>query len=562
MWDLKITGGTVVDGTGAAPYRGDIAVQQGRIAAIGSDAEGPAARTLDANGQIVTPGFVDIHTHYDGQASWGERLSPSSNLGATTVVMGNCGVGFAPCRPGDRAALIELMEGVEEIPDPVMAEGLPWNWESFPSYLDAIEARARDIDVAVLFPHGPLRVFAMGQRALDREAATDADLERMSELLREGLAAGAVGFSTSRTLVHRTLAGVPVPTYDAATRELKILGENLRGDARHVFQMIADWKDADAEFDILRHIGRETGARGTFTLLIIDSLPTLWREHLQRVESAQASGLDIRPQVLARPLGIMMGLTGSMTPFAAHPTMRTLAEQPLEAQLLELAKPAVKAQILSEAPVQPHVFMKLFGHRFDIMYPMEDPPNYRPDPADSVAARAERAGVTPQSWLYDYLLEDQGRAMIYMPSVNDSDHLPELLTHAHTLPALGDGGAHVGSICDASANIYLLSHWVRERGLLSIEDAVRKITGDAADLYGLTDRGRIETGLKADLNIIDLAQLSLSRPYMVRDLPAGGGRLHQEAKGLSATIVAGEPVYLNNEPTGALPGALVRKGVS
>jgi N-acyl-D-aspartate/D-glutamate deacylase len=561
MWDLKITGGTVVDGTGAAPFLADVAIQGGQIAAIGAAAAGPARQELDAQGQLVTPGFVDIHTHYDGQASWGERMNPSSNLGATTVVMGNCGVGFAPCRPEDRSALIELMEGVEEIPDPVMAEGLPWNWESFPSYLDALDARQRDIDVAVLFPHGPLRVFAMGERGLNREPATEADLARMGELLREGLAAGAVGFSTSRTLVHRTLAGVPVPTYDAATQELKALGENLSGDARHVFQMIADWKDAEAEFDILRHVGQTTGARGTFTLLIIDSLPTLWREHLNRVEDAQAKGIDIRAQVLARPLGIMMGLTGSMTPFAAHPTVRALAELPLAARIEALKASETKAQVLAERPEQPHVFMKLFGHRFDIMFPMEDPPNYRPDPEDSVLRQAERAGVEPASWLYDYLLEDDGRAMIYMPSVNDSDHLPELLAHEHTLPALGDGGAHVGSICDASANIYLLAHWVRERGLFSIQDAVRKITGDAAELYGLADRGQVAEGFKADLNIIDLEQLALGRPYMVHDLPAGGGRMHQEARGLSATIVSGKPVYVNGEPTGELPGALVRKQV-
>lgn len=559
-FDLLVRNGLIVDGSGAAGFSGDVGIKDGVIIAVGPNLEGSATQELDADGKVVTPGFVDIHTHYDGQATWGTHMSPSSNLGATTVVMGNCGVGFAPCRAPDRDALIELMEGVEEIPDVVMAEGLPWNWESFSDYLDAIETRPRDIDVAALFPHGPLRVFVMGQRALDREAATPEDIAAMKALLEEGMRAGAVGFSTSRTLVHRTLAGVPVPTYDAATAELKQLGESLSGDRGHVFQMVADWINAEAEYDVLRHVSENTGAKGTFTLMVIDTQPGLWREHLDRIEASQAQGLNIQGQVLSRPLGIMMGLTGSMTPFSARPSMRAIEHLPLAEKVAALSDPETRARILAEDPEVPHVFMKLFGKRFDAMYPMELPLEYMPDPSDSVAAQSAAAGKEAQAWLYDYFLKDGGKSLIYLPSVNNSEHVPELLTHPHTIPALGDGGAHVGSICDASANIYLLTKWVRDEQLFTLEQAIHKMTRKAAELYALNDRGLLAEGMKGDLNIIDLEALALQRPHIVHDLPANGKRFQQDADGLLATVVAGNVIYRNGQPTGELPGRLVRGG--
>lgn len=558
-YDLIIRGGNLIDGTGAPARSADIAVKDGRIAAMGPDIDGSAEREVDASGLLVTPGFVDVHTHYDGQATWDTHMTPSSNLGATTVVMGNCGVGFAPCKPQDRDALIELMEGVEEIPDVVMAEGLPWNWESFSDFLNALDARQRDVDIAVLYPHGPLRVYVMGQRALDREPATEEDIAEMQRLLKQGLDEGAVGFSTSRTLVHRTLSGTPVPTYQAANTELKALGSCLSGERGHVIQMIADWNDAEDEFSILSDTARDTGAKATFTLLIIDGLPTLWREHLERIDRSQAEGLDVRGQVLSRPLGMMFGLNTSMTPFSANPTMKSMQDLDLAEKVKRLADPDVKAQVLSEMPDNPHVFMKIFARKFTAMFPMDDPIEYLPDASGSVAAIAEREGVDPASWLYDYLLRDDGHSLIYLPSVNFAEeHIPELLQHPHTVPALGDGGAHVGSICDSSASVYLLTKWVRDEKLMSIEEGIALLSSRPADLYSLSDRGVLAPGMKADINLIDLDALQLRRPHIVADLPAGGKRLQQDAEGIVATFVSGKAIFEQGKATGELPGAVVR----
>ncbi|MCR9278627.1 MAG: D-aminoacylase [Pseudomonadaceae bacterium] len=558
-YDLLIRGGTVVDGTGAPAFKADVGVRDGKIARIAESIEDSAARTIDATGQLVTPGFVDVHTHYDGQATWDTHMTPSSNLGATTVVMGNCGVGFAPCRETDRDALIELMEGVEEIPDVVMAEGLPWNWESFGDFLDALDERSRDVDIAVLYPHGPLRVYVMGQRGLDREPATEQDIAEMKRLLAKGLDEGAVGFSTSRTLVHRTLGGTPVPTFKAANEELKALGEELSGDRGHVFQMIADWRDAEDEFSILSDTARTTGAKATFTLLIIDGLPTLWREHLERIDRSQAEGLDIRGQVLSRPLGMMFGLNTSMTPFSATPTMRAMEHLSLEEKVAELSKPLVREQILNEDPDTPHVFMQFFADKFQAMFPMEDPVEYLPNEDDSVASIAKRDGRHPKEWLYDYLLQDGGHSLIYLPSVNFEEELiPELLKHDHTVPALGDGGAHVGSICDSSSSIYLLTKWVRDEGLFDIEHGIHLLTERPAELYSLADRGRLKEGLKADINVLNLDALQLRRPHIVADLPAGGKRLQQSVDGLRATVVSGKVIFEDGQATGELPGKVVR----
>jgi len=557
-FDLLIKGGLVYDGTGAPAARLDIGVKDGRITAVADNLESNAGRVIDATGKIVTPGFVDVHTHYDGQATWDVHMQPSSNLGATTVVMGNCGVGFAPCKPEDHDVLVELMEGVEEIPGTAMNEGLPWNWETFPEYLDAIDDRPRDIDVAALLPHGPLRVYVMGERGVNREPAQPEDIEKMKVLIREGIEAGAVGFSTSRTLVHRSSSGEFIPTYKAATEELKALGESLSGEKGSVFQLISDWEDPDDEFSILRDVSTKTGAKGTFTLLDLGNQPTLWHDQLQRIESAQAEGLDIRGQVLSRPVGMLMGHPASMSSFSRRPSYMALDDLPWDQKIEMLKSPAVKAAILSEENDSPHIFVEIFNDRYRHMYPLEEPINYLPDRSSSVASRAEAEGRDPQEWLYDYFLENNGRNLIFIPAANFSDHIHEMLNHPHTVAALGDGGAHVGTICDASANVYVLTKWVKERGEIDIAQAIRMLCRQPAELYSLHDRGMIAEGLKADLNIIDFDALKLHTPHIVHDLPAGGKRFLQNADGFVATIKAGEVIFENGEPTGALPGKLVR----
>ncbi len=557
-YDLIIRNGSIIDGSGSAAVAGDVAVRNGLIAAIGPQIQGTADREIDATGKVVTPGFVDVHTHYDGQATWDRHLNPSSNLGTTTVVMGNCGVGFAPCRPEDHEVLVQLMEGVEEIPGTALDEGLPWNWESFPDYLNALDDLERDIDVAALFPHGPLRVYVMGERGVNREPATAEDIEAMQLLLKEGMAAGAVGFSTSRTLVHRSSTGNFIPTYKAATDELKSLGEVLSGEDGHVFQLISDWEDVDDEFGILRETSDRTGAKGTFTLLYIDSQPELWRAQLDRIEAAQHAGLDIRGQVLSRPVGMMMGLKSSMQPFYQRPTFLSLADLPLAEKLEKLRDPEVKAKILAEEDVSPHIFVRIIRGNYDRAFVLEDPIDYLPGAENTITARAAAAGQDPESWLYDYLFAGNGENLIYFAAANLSEHIPEMLGHPNTVAALGDGGAHVGSICDTSANVYVLTKWVKDRGEFALEQAINMLTLQPAELYSLLDRGLLQPGLKADINVIDFDALKLRTPHVVHDLPAGGLRFLQNADGIEATIVAGEVIYENGEATGALPGKLVR----
>ena len=557
-YDLIIKKGEVHDGAGGRPRQLDVAVKDGRIARIAEAMDASAAHTIDASGKIVTPGFVDVHTHYDGQATWDSHLNPSSNLGATTIVMGNCGVGFAPCRKEDHDILVSLMEGVEEIPGSAMNEGLPWNWESFPEYLDALEAKPRDIDIAALLPHGPLRVYVMGERGVHREPATEEDIRKMKVLIEEGMEAGAVGFSTSRTLVHRSNTGEFIPTYKAATDELKQLGESLSGDKGNVFQLISDWEDADDEFSILRETCEKTGARGTFTLLDLATTPNLWRDQLHRVEAAQAQGLDIRGQVLSRPVGMLMGYPASMSSFYRRPTFLRLADLPWEEKIAKLRDPDIKAKILKEENDRPHIFVQIFNRSFRNMYPLEDPIEYMPKRSDSVAARAEKDGREPEEWLYDYFLGNNGNNLVYIPAANFSEHIPEMLNHPYTITALGDGGAHVGSICDTSANIYVLTRWVKERGLVKLPEAINMLTRQPAELYSLHDRGLIAEGLKADINVIDFDALKLHTPHIVHDLPAGGKRFLQHADGIIATIKAGEIICENGKMTGALPGKLVR----
>ena len=566
QYDLIIRNGEIYDGSGGAPYRADIAVKAGRICDIAPRIEAQTDREIDATGKIVTPGFVDIHTHYDGQATWDSQMKPSSNLGATTVVMGNCGVGFAPCRPEDHEVLVQLMEGVEEIPGTALAEGLPWTWESFPEFLDTLDSRARDIDVAALLPHGPLRVYVMGERAVEREAASAEDIRQMKTLLEEGMAAGAVGLSTSRTLLHLSSSGKHVPTYQAASSELRQLGESLRGERGHVFQMISDWVDPEDEFDILRETSKKTGAKGTFTLIVLDAEALgignsleFWQEQLQRLDQAQAQGLDIRGQVISRPIGILMGHPASMSPFYQRPSFTRLLDLPWDERMRKLSDPATRDAILAEDNDNPHIFVKLLSDKFDMMFPMEDPIEYLPQPEDSVAAHARREGMAPDAWLYDFLLGNNGKNLIYIPAANFSEAaIPIMLGHKHTVAALGDGGAHVGSICDTSANIYLLTKWVREKNAFDLATGIHMLTRQPAELYSLNDRGLIAPGMKADINVIDFDALQLHTPHIVADLPAGGQRFLQNADGIAATIVAGEIIYREGEATGALPGRLIR----
>jgi N-acyl-D-aspartate/D-glutamate deacylase len=560
-FDLVIRGGTVVDGSGADPVEADVAVRGGRIAAVGRGL-GAGAEEIDARDLLVTPGFVDVHTHYDGQAAWDDRLQPSTQHGATTVVMGNCGVGFAPCRLKDHDALISLMEGVEDIPGSALAEGLPWTWETFPEYLDALARRSRDADLAAFVPHGPVRVYVMGERALNREAATADDIAAMRAIVSEAVSAGAVGFSTSRTLAHRTAGGDLVATYMAAHAELIGVGAGLAASPGAAFQMITDWDDVDAEFDCLEQLVETAGARGTFSLMQNDLRPDRWRSVVDRLDRANAAGLPITAQTICRPIGVVMGFDASMHSFAFRPTYLAMKGLPLAEKVARLKDPTVKAAILAEEDHEPHVFMRYFGHRVDRFFELGATPNYLPDPADSIAARAQAEGRDPFDLLYDLQLKDAGRALIYLPIAGYQDPsggvILEMLTDPNTMPALGDGGAHVGTICDASVSTYLLTEWVRRRGEMALPEAIRRLTAQPAAFFRMHDRGRLAPGLKADVNVIDLDRLTIAAPRMAHDLPAGGKRLLQAAQGYAATIVSGSITYRDGEPTGALPGRLVR----
>ena len=565
-YDLIIRGGRIVDGSGSEPFVGDVAIKDGTICEVSPKVEGSSDHEVDASGKTVTPGFVDVHTHYDGQATWDNHLNPSSALGTTTVIAGNCGVGFAPCKPQDREVLVQLMEGVEEIPGSALAAGIPWNWESFPEYMDALDEKPRDIDLAVFLPHGPLRVYVMGKRGVNREEASQEDLESMKQIAREGLAAGAVGISSSRTLLHLSSTGDNVPTYEAATREMKELGSCLSGEQGQVLQFISDFAEAEQEFDILRETSLQTGAKGTFTLIATDNplgevteSSEVWRQHLVRIEEAQSKGLDIRGQVISRPIGILMGHPATMSPFYRRPTFMACQQLPHEEIMVKLRDPLIKAKILAEENENPHIFVQLLSDNFSNMYPMEDPIDYLPASERNVAEQAKRANQSPIDWLYDFLLGNDGSNLIYIPATSKSKSvISELLRHPHTIEALGDGGAHVGSICDTSANLFLLTKWVKDEGVFSLAEGVRMLTSEPANFFSLNDRGLLKNGMKADFNIIDIDNLKLMTPRIVHDLPGGGSRFLQDATGIEATFVRGQQIYSMGEPTGILPGKLLR----
>jgi len=559
-YDLVIRGGHVVDGTGSQAYEADVAVRDGLIAAVGVGL-GPGRETIDATGLLVTPGFVDIHTHYDGQVTWENTLSPSTDHGVTTIVTGNCGVGFAPCRPEDHTELVELMAGVEDIPEVVMTEGLDWNWTTFPQYLDAVDSRPHDVDIAAMLPHSALRVYVMGERAIKREHANTADIEGMAELTREAMAAGAIGFGTSRAVQQKSIQGEPIPTVRAAEDELRGILNAMAETGGGVFQALSDFElfaDVPGEFAMFRRLVADSGRPMSFTLNQKHSDPDGWRELLRLTEQAAADGLPIKAQVLGRPTGLLLGHELTISPFSRCPTYAALAELPFEERIARLRLPEIREQILSEAGQgRPGAWT----NRFELT----DTPDYEPDPADSLAARAEREGTSAAALGYDILLADDGRRLLFEAAQNyaDGSLQPsyEMMTHKDTVLGLGDGGAHLGLICDASYPTTMLAHWTRDRvrgPKLSVPAAVKAMTSDTATAVGLRDRGRIACGYKADLNVIDYAKLRLRAPQAAHDLPAGGRRIIQRADGYVATFVNGVATHRNGSATGALPGRLVR----
>ena len=583
MYDMKIVGGTVVDGTGADRYRADIGIKDGKIVEVrrrtnGDDQlAGEAAETIDATDRIVAPGFVDIHTHYDGQVSWDNLLEPSSGHGVTTIVAGNCGVGFAPVRPGSEEWLIKLMEGVEDIPGTALTEGMTWGWETYPEYLDVIDKHRFAVDVGSQVAHGAVRAYAMGERGARNEPATPDDIAAMSRLVREAIEAGALGFSTSRTIAHQAMDGEPVPGTFAAEDEVFGLGRAMAAGGQAVFELApqgAAGEDIVApkkELEWMQRLGAEIERPLSFALIQVDADPNLWREQLDISAAAHAAGSQLYPQIAARPFGMLLGFPGHHG-FTHRPTYRKLKAECSHEELAQrLAEPAVKAAILSEddLPIDTSLLFDamfmLVKHSLDRIYHLGDPPDYEPTPDCTVAAIARQRGEDPMHTLYDLMLEADAGSMLMLPFFNyaDGNHdaIREMLTHPAGVLGLSDGGAHCNLICDASFPTFLLTHWARDRHRgekLPLEYLVRKQSRDTAHLFGLTDRGTIELGKKADINVIDMNALRLLPARMAYDLPAGGQRLVQGASGYSATIVSGTVTRRNGVDTGARPGRLVR----
>ena len=568
-YDLIIRNGTIVDGLGGEPYVGDVAVRGGVIAAVGSVNGSTAAREIDATGLLITPGFVDLHTHYDGQSIWSERLTPSSAHGVTTVVMGNCGVGFAPCRQADHDVLVDVMAGVEDIPGVVMTDGLPWTWETFPEYMDALDSGKRDIDVAAYLPHSPLRVYVMGQRGADREPATPEDLTKMRALAKEAIEAGALGFASSRLTIHKTESGSPIPSYDAAREEIEEIAKGVVDGGGGLLQFVPDIPAGGYQpvLQTVFDVAEDVGLPVTFTLVVANAGDPTWPDAITMIEKANgragADGAQFTAQLLPRPIGLIIGLQLSANPFVLYPSYREIAHLPLAERVAEMRKPEVRARILADKPGVGHPILYV-AQMWDWIFPLGDSPDYEPDPSTSIGARARARGVDPMEEAYDRLLDDEGRAMLLVATSNlqgnSLDTVGELLHRDDVVLGLGDGGAHYGMICDASYSTYFLAHWARDRksGRFTVPEAVRELTSVPARVAGLGDRGRIGVGYKADLNLIDHAALRLHKPVIRYDLPAGGRRLDQTAEGYVTTIVSGEIIAENGVPTAARPGKLVR----
>ncbi len=571
MHDIVIRGGTILDGTGADAFAGDVAIDDGRITAVGGKA-GPGRREIDADGLLVTPGWVDVHTHYDGQATWDPVLAPSSWHGVTTILFGNCGVGFAPVRREHRSGLIDLMEAVEDIPGTALHEGLSWDWESFPDFLDALDRMPRTIDVAAQIPHHPLRVYVMGDRGINREAATADDIDEMRRHVEAGLRAGAFGFTTSRTYSHKTKTGELVPGHLAEEAELMGIGRALGAVGSGAFGMNSDFLDEARELAWMTRLSKETGRPVWFLLTDRPTDPERWKRLMKGVHAARAEGASITAQVAGRPVGVILGHNTSMNPFAFRPAYRALDTLPAAERWARLRDPAVRAAILAEPPSEAELarqgqFLRFVATRWDRMFVMAGAtPDYEPPPEKSIAAIAARGNHSPQEVAYDYLTERSDH-FLFFPVVGyvhgDHQQIRELLVDPGTLLGLGDGGAHCGQIVDAGLPSYMLTHWARDRQRgpgLSLPLLVKMQTSETADFFGFRDRGRLKPGLRADINVIDFDRLRVHQPEIVHDLPAGGRRLVQRVDGYRATLVAGMPVFENGEDTGARPGRLVRAG--
>jgi len=562
MHDLIIRGGTIADGSGRAPSRGDVAIDGGLIAAVGEVGDA-ARRVIDADGLLVTPGWVDIHTHYDGQATWDPEVSPSGWHGVTTVVMGNCGVGFAPARAADRSWLIGLMEGVEDIPGTALAEGMTWNWESFGEYLDEVERTARVLDVAALVPHGALRAYVLGEgRAND--TATAEEIAEMAAIVREAVQAGAIGASTTRTILHRDKDGELAAGTNAAAEELIAIGEALGKAGHRVFSVASDLWDLDYEFAWMSEISQRAGVPVTYGVLQADFAPELWREWIDRGVAANRRGGWLVPQVAGKPTSIMVGFQSTTHPFAHHAAYQAIAHLPLPERMVALRTPEVRAAILGEEP-RPGGFVEFMRANLHKLFPLGDPPDYEPPRERSVTALAAAQGVSVDTVIYDLMLQRDGTELLYLPILDYSDcnldAVREMLVHPATVLGLGDGGAHCGVLCDASLPTFMLTHWARDRSRgeqLPLETVVHLQTRRTAELYGFGDRGLLAPGYLADVNVIDHAALRLEAPEMVYDLPASGKRLIQRARGYVATVKAGTVVREHDEATGERPGRLLR----
>jgi N-acyl-D-amino-acid deacylase len=565
--DIVIRGGTIVDGSGNPAFTGDVAIDGEWVSQVGT-VTGNGRCEIDATGLLVTPGFTDIHTHYDGQLIWSEYLVPSSNHGVTTVVTGNCGIGFAPCRPADQSKLIELMEGVEDIPEAVTSAGLDWSWETFPEFMDAAERRGHDIDYAVMVPHSALRVYVMGDRAIRHEAATPEDLEAMKALMREALEAGAAGIGTSRAYVHKSTSGELVPTYDVGEVELQALGQAMSEVDKGVFQMIPAVTGLPpvGDFDIMRRISEQSGRRVTFTSAQASRAPYEYRELMAALGDANANGAKMTAQMFPRPIGLMIGLTATANPFCMTPAWQEIADLQLAEKVAKMREPDMRDRLLHEDALDPKHPLFPLARNFGQLFPLDpDAPSYEPDPATSMQALADSAGVPVEEYVYDRLLDDEGRNLMICALGNYSlynlDHVIEMLDDPNVVVGLGDGGAHYGMICDASYPTTAMTHWVRDRDgtKFSIEAMVKTLARDPAEVFGLEDRGLLQPGYRAHVNLIDHDRLKLFRPEIVNDLPGGGRRLHQRAEGYVMTIVNGKVIRENDEAVaGALPGRLLR----